>query len=92
VIGPVGLAETISIWMCSFVAAEPAPYSAPAASISVSASRYQAGASQRLTKPGPAISARSTCGKEPACSTSCSAIARGACLRAPASRIATLVA
>ena len=35
---------------------------APAASISASASRYHSRASQRLTKPGPATSARSTCG------------------------------
>ena len=40
-IGPVGFAETISTWTRSFAAAEPPPYSMPAASISASASRYQ---------------------------------------------------
>ena len=53
----------------------------PAARISASASPYQAGASQRLTKPGPAISARSTSGSAAARSASSSAIARGGCLR-----------
>ena len=91
-IGPVGFAETISTCTRSFASAEPPPYSMPAASISASASRYQSRASQRLTKPGPAISARSTCGSAAACSTSSSAIARGACRRVPASCIATFVA
>ena len=91
-IGPVGFAETISTWIRSFAAAEPLPYASPAARISASASPYQSRASQRLTKPGPAISARSTCGSAVACSTSSSAIARGGCRRAPASRIATFVA
>ena len=52
----------------------------PAARISASASPYQAGASQRLTKPGPAISARSTSGSALAWATSSSAIARGGLL------------
>ena len=72
--------------------AEPPPYASPAARISASASPYQAGVSQRLTKPGPAISARSTSGSAAACSTSSSAIARGGCLRVPASRSAAFVA
>ena len=39
--------------------------------------------SQRLTNPGPAISARSTSASSLACSTSCSAISRGGCFRSP---------
>ena len=91
-IGPVGFADTISTCTRSLTAAEPLPYASPAASISASASPYQSRASQRLTNPGPAISARSTCGSVVACSASSSAIARGASRRAPARRIATFVA
>ena len=47
---------------------------------------------KRLTKPGPATSARSTSGSACAASASSAASSRGACRRAPASRSATFVA
>ena len=62
-IGPVGLAETISTWIALLRRRGAAAVVARRRRGSRRARRrYQSGASQRLTKPGPAISARSTCG------------------------------
>ena len=78
-IGPVGLALTNSTFTRSGVSASPAPKRSPAASSSASASRYQASVMNRLRKPGPATSTRSTASpsRSPSASPSRSAIARG---------------
>ena len=92
VIGPVGLAETISTWIVCGCSAEPPPYACPAARISPSASPNQAGVSQRLTKPGPATSVRSTSSSPAAAAASSSPSSRGERRWTGASCIATLVA
>ena len=92
VIGPVGLALTISTCTRSGASAEPAPYSLPAATTSASASPNQVGASHRLRNPGGAVSARSIPGSAAAASARSAAISSGARFCAPASRSATLVA
>ena len=91
-IGPVGFAETISTCTFSGRSAEPPPNAAPASSISASASPNQSAASQKLTKPGPATSARSISSRPSAAAASSSPSSRGERLRTGASCIATLVA
>jgi hypothetical protein len=77
VIGPVGFALTNSRFTCS--PPLPDPYSSPASTSAASVSRYQASAMNRFTKPGPAISTRSTVSpsRSPSRSPSFSATARG---------------
>ena len=62
-IGPVGLAETISTWTRSRRSAEPAPKPEPASRISAERLSEPARQQERLRKPGPATSARSTTGR-----------------------------
>ena len=59
-IGPVGLAETISTWIRSGAPSDPDPNPSPAARMSPIAAASQSSDTWRFTKPGPAASAAST--------------------------------
>ena len=76
----------------TFARRAPAPYASPSSRISASADENHSSRRKRLTKPGPATSARSTTSRPAAACAISAAISRGGRRRVPASCSATFVA